>query len=219
MDSKFYKEIGRAVENATRNGGDLTTQNLLYVVKLAVNIAKKTGADENELIAVGTEAMKKVEKKYDSTKNDNFVKACGTAVRGEMMNFINRSNLVHIPVNHQSGFKKGVAAKKETSEITYHDIDSYNYDSDTLGECYSNVFPDEESEVMRRGLKTLDECGRKSIKIKFRLDEYENLKYNNFKVMADELNTTVQNAKQVYTEAFEKLAEYCQKEMNGEKAS
>ena len=58
MDSKYYEEIGKAVERAKKIGGDLTTQNLLYVVKIAIDVANKTGVDENDLIAIGTEATK-----------------------------------------------------------------------------------------------------------------------------------------------------------------
>lgn len=213
MDSRYYEEIGKAVERAKKEGGDLTTQNLLYVVKIANNEANKTGADVNDLIAVGTEAMKKVELKYDETKNDNFVKACGQSVRGEMLNFINRqSGLVHVPVNHQKGFKKGQEAKENTN-ITYSSIDDEDYD--TLGECSNYAFSNERDEILRKGLETLDEYGRKTIKMKLRMDEYSNLKYNNFKVMAEELELTVPIVRKIYLEAFEKLSRYCQEEING----
>ncbi len=213
MDSRYYEEIGKAVERAQKEGGDLTTQNLLYVVAIANNEAKKTGADINDLIAVGTEAMRKVELKYDKTKNDNFVKACGQSVRGEMMNFINRQGgLVHVPVNHQKGFKKGQEAKENTN-ITYQSIDTDDYDK--FGECDSYAFANENEEILRNGLETLDEFGRKTIKMKLRMDEYKNLKYNNFKVMAEELELTVPKVRKIYNEALEKLSNYCQKEING----
>lgn len=213
MDSRYYEEIGKAVERAKKEGGDLTTQNLLYVVKIANNEANKTGADVNDLIAVGTEAMKKVELKYDKTKNNNFVKACGQSVRGEMLNFINRqSGLVHVPVNHQKGFKKGQEAKENTN-ISYSSIDDEDYD--TLGECSNYAFSNERDEILRKGLETLDEYGRKTIKMKLRMDEYSNLKYNNFKVMAEELELTVPIVRKIYLEAFEKLSRYCQEEING----
>lgn len=212
MDSRYYDEIGKAVERAKKLGGDLTTQNLLYVVKVAVKVAQETGADENDLIAIGTEAMKKVENKYDKTKNDNFVKACGLSVRGEMMNFVNRhSSLVHIPVNHQKGFKKGQNAREET-KITYHNIDMEDYE--TLGECSNYAFKNENDDIFRRGLESLDEFGRKTVKMKLRMDEYKNLKYNNFQVMADELETTVPLVRQKYLEAIEKLKNYCQRIIN-----
>lgn len=210
MDSKFYEEIGKAVEYAKKNGGDLTTQNLLYVVKVAVNVAKETGADENDLISVGTEAMRKVELKYDPQKNDNFVKACALSVRGEMMNFVNRnSSLVHIPVNHQKGFRKGMDAREET-KVSYHYIDESDYD--TLGECSNGAFKDDKETILRRGLEKLDEFGRKVIKMKLKMDEYENIKYNNFQVMADELEVTVPIVKKIYKDAFNKLSKFCQNE-------
>ena len=213
MDSKYYEEIGKAVEQARKHGGDLTTQNLLYVVKVAINVAKETGADENDLIAIGAEAMKKVEKKYDPTKNDKFVKACALAVRYEMMNFVNRqTNLVHIPVNHQSGFRKGQEAKKETS-ISYQSIEFEDYDN--LGECSNDAFSDERYEILKKGIKTLSPAGQKSIKIKLRLDEYKNLEHNNFQFMADELEVPLPVARKIYNDAFEKLSIFCQKEMNG----
>ena len=43
MDSKLYNEIGRAVEEAKKKGGSLTEQNLLYVVKVAQDIASQAG--------------------------------------------------------------------------------------------------------------------------------------------------------------------------------
>lgn len=212
MDSRYYEEIGKAVERAKKTGGDLTTQNLLYVVKIAINEANKTGVDENDLIAVGTEAMRKFENKYDPTINDNFVKACGPSVRGEIMNFIKRqTSLVHIPVNHQKGFKKGQEAKEETN-ISYSSIDDEDYD--TLGECSNYAFADEREDILRKGLDTLDEYSRKTIKMKLRMDEYKDLKYNNYKVIAEELELTVPIVRKIYLEAFEKLSNYCQKAMN-----
>lgn len=208
MDSRYYEEIGKAVERAKRDGGDLTTQNLLYVVKVAIKVAKETGADENDLIAVGTEAMKKVENKYDKTKNDNFVKACGMSVRGEMINYVNRQlDLVHIPVNHKKGFKKGQETRDE-AKITYKSIDVDDYDS--LGECSNYAFRNERDEILRKGIETLDEFGKKTIKMKLRLDEYKDLKNNNLQTMADELEVTPQIAKKIYDEALEKLKNYCQ---------
>lgn len=212
MDSRYYEEIGKAVERAKKEGGDLTTQNLLYVVKIANNEANKTGVDVNDLIAVGTEAMKKVETKYDKNKNDNFVKMCGRYIRGELMNFINRQGgLVHIPVNHQKGFKKGQEAKENTN-ITYQSIEVDDYDK--FGECDSYAFANEREEILRNGLNTLDEYGRKTIKMKLRMDEYKNLKQNNFKVMAEELELTIPIVRKIYNEALEKLSNYCQKEIN-----
>lgn len=213
MDSKYYEEIGKAVERANKYGGDLTTKNLLYVVKVAVNVAKETGADENDLIAIGVEAMKKMESKYDPQKNNTFVKACALAVRGEMMNFVNRqTNIVHIPVNHQSGFRKGQEAREET-KISYKPIEVEDYDC--LGESSNDAFSDEREEILRKGLESLDEVGRKTIKMKLRLDEYKHLKKNNFQVMADELEVPVPIVRKIYTEAFEKLSKYCQKEIIG----
>lgn len=213
MDSRYYEEIGKAVERARKNGSDLTTKNLLYVVKVAINVAKETGVDENDLIAVGTEAMKKVEKKYDPTKNDKFVKACALAVRYEMINFVNRqTNLVHIPVNHQSGFTKGSKAREET-DISYKSIEFEDYDN--LGECSNDAFKNERDEILRKGIKTLSPAGQKTIKIKLKLDEYEGLKHNNFQFMADELEVPLPVARKIYNDAFEKLSIFCQKEMNG----
>lgn len=213
MDSRYYEEIGKAVEQAKIHGGDLTTQNLLYVVKVAINVAKETGADENDLIAVGTEAMKKVEKKFDPTKHDSFVKACSMFVRGEMMNFVNRqTNLVHVPVNHQRGFRKGSEAKEGT-DISYQSIDIEDYDN--LGECSNDAFKNERDEIIRKGIKTLSPAGQKTIKIKLRLDEYKELKHNNFQFMADELEVPLPVAKKIYNDAFEKLSIFCQKEING----
>lgn len=108
MDSKLYNDIGKAVDIAQKKGGSLTEQNLKYVVKVAQDIANKTGADFDSLLAEGVIAMMKAEKKYDPSKNNKFVKAAAMSVRGYMLNSINRQgNLVHIPANHMKGFKKG----------------------------------------------------------------------------------------------------------------
>ena len=104
MDSKLYNDIGKAVKLAEKYGGTLTEKNLLYVVKVATDIANKTGADFESLLSEGVIAMMNVEKKYDDTKNDKFVKAAAVAVRGYMLNYLNRQGtLVHIPVNHLKG--------------------------------------------------------------------------------------------------------------------
>ena len=212
MDSRYYEEIGKAVKRAKKNGGDLTTQNLLYVIKIAIDVANKTGVDENDLIAIGAEAMKEIEEKYDKTKNDNFIKACGPSIRGKMLNFVNRqTHLVHIPVNHLKGFKKGQDSKEET-KISYNDIDMYDYD--TLGECSNYAFRNEEDIVLRKGIKTLDEAGQKTIKIKLKLDEYSNLEKNNYQVMAQQLEVPIHVARKIYNESFEKLSKYCQKAVN-----
>ena len=83
MDSKLYNDIGETVERAKKIGGSLTEQNLLYVVKVATDIATKTGADLDSLIAEGVIAMMKAEEKYDPEKNDTFVKSAAksTATR------------------------------------------------------------------------------------------------------------------------------------------
>ena len=108
MDSRLYKEIGKAVKIAEKNGGSLTEKNLLYVVKVATDIANKTGADFDDLLAEGVVAMMEAEKRYDPEKNDNFVKSAAMSVRGYMLNYLNRQgSLVHIPANHMKGFKKG----------------------------------------------------------------------------------------------------------------
>lgn len=212
MNSKYYEEIGKAVERAKKIGGDLTTQNLLYVVKIAIDVANKTGVDENDLIAIGTEAMKEIERKYDKTKNDTFIKACGPSIRGKMLNFVNRqTHLVHIPVNHLKGFKKGQDAKEET-KITYKGIEPNDYDN--LGECGNYAFRNEEENILRKGLETLDEVGQKTIKIKLRMDEYSNLEKNNFQFMAQELEVPIPIARKIYNESFEKLSKYCQKAIN-----
>jgi DNA-directed RNA polymerase specialized sigma subunit len=90
MDSKLYNQIGKAVETARKNNGSLTEQNLLYVVKVATDIANKTGADLETLIGEGVIAMMKAEEKYDPSKNNSFAKAAAMAVRGYMLNSINR---------------------------------------------------------------------------------------------------------------------------------
>ena len=127
MDSRLYSEIGAAVKQAEENGGDLTTKNLFYVAKVAKDLSAKTGADFDMLFSEGVIAMKKSEEKYDPEKNDSFVKFAGVSVRGYMLNAINRQgSLVHIPVNHQKGFKKGQEAESDVSSIKTIDIDAFN---------------------------------------------------------------------------------------------
>ena len=138
MDSKLYKEIGTAVENARKNGGSLTEQNLMYVVKVATDMSNKSGVDFEELLGEGVTAMKKAEEKYDPSQNDTFIKYAGPAIRGYMLNLINRQgNLLHIPVNHLKGFKKG-QEKVEDANIKYEFIDSIDYD--TLGMVDNDAF-------------------------------------------------------------------------------
>lgn len=221
MDSKLYSEIGAAVKRAEKNGGDLTTKNLFYVAKVAKDLSSKTGADFDMLFSEGVIAMKKSEEKYDPEKNDNFVKFAGVSVRGYMLNAINRQgSLVHIPVNHQKGFKKGQEAEADTNIQTV-DIDAFNYD--TLGMVDGSAFCNERMDILNDGLNRLDINGRIALKMKLRLDEYGDMvpseddptmlvyKYqNNMKAIAEELEVPVAHATKIYKEALIKLSEYCQ---------
>lgn len=219
MDSKLYNDIGKAVENAKKNNGSLTEQNLLYVAKVAADIANKTGADFDSLLAEGVIAMKNVEEKYDPSKNDKFTKAAAMAIRGYMLNSINRQgSLVHIPANHLKGFKKG-QERLEESKIDYCPIDATNYD--TLGEVDNSAFKVDRNKIIQEGLKTLDINGRIAMEMKLHLGKYaEQLdsegkdkivwKYNNsMKDIADELEVPLNTANKIYRDAFEKLKRYC----------
>lgn len=214
MDINLYKLIGKAVRDAEKHGGDLTTKNLKYVWKVASDISFKTGVDVNDLFVEGVIAMKKAEEKYDPSQNDSFVKFCAASIRGYMLNVVNRQqDIVHVPVNHKKGFKKGQEEHASASEITYDHIDSYDYD--TLGTVeFESIFSDRE-EILKEGLKRLDENGRIAIKMKLRLDEYADLKKNNMNVIAEELEVPINIANRIYKDAFEKLSKYCQSEYNG----
>jgi RNA polymerase sigma factor (sigma-70 family) len=221
MDNRLYSEIGAAVKYAEENGGDLTTKNLFYVAKVAKDLSARTGADFDMLFSEGVIAMKKSEEKYDPTKNDNFVKFAGVSVRGYMLNAINRQGtLVHIPVNHQKGFKKGKEADADTNIRTI-DIDAFNYD--TLGSVDGNIFFNERMDILKDGLETLDVNGRIALKMKLRLDEFGDMipsvddptkmvyKYeNNMKAIAEMLEVPVPHASKIYKEALAKITEYCQ---------
>ena len=221
MDSRLYSEIGAAVKRAEKNGGDLTTKNLFYVAKVAKDLSLKTGADFDMLFSEGVIAMKKSEEKYDPEKNDNFVKFAGVSVRGYMLNAINRQGtLVHIPVNHQKGFKKGQEAESDTNVSTI-DIDAFNYD--TLGMVDGSAFFNERMDILKDGLETLDINGRIALKMKLRLDEYGDMvpseedptkmvyKYqNSMKAIAETLEVPVPHASKIYREALTKITEYCQ---------
>ena len=221
MDSRLYSEIGSAVKYAEKNGGDLTTKNLFYVAKVAKDLSAKTGTDFDMLFSEGVIAMKKSEEKYDPEKNDTFVKFAGVAVRGYMLNAINRqSSLVHIPVNLQKGFKKGKEAEQGTDVKTI-DIDAFNYD--TLGSVDGNVFFNERMDILNEGLNKLDINGRIALKMKLRLDEYGDMvpsdedptkmvyKYqNNMKAIAETLEVPVTHASKIYKDALMKITEYCQ---------
>ena len=221
MDSRLYSEIGAAVKYAEENGGDLTTKNLFYVAKVAKDLSAKTGADFDMLFSEGVIAMKKSEEKYDPDKNDSFVKFAGVSVRGYMLNAINRQGtLVHIPVNHQKGFKKGKEAEQDTNIKTV-DIDAFNYD--TLGSVDGTAFFNERMDILMEGLETLDVNGRIALKMKLRLDEYGDMvpskddptkmvyKYqNNMKAIADKLEVPIPHASKIYKEALIKISEYCQ---------
>ena len=219
MDSKLYNEFGKAVEIAKKNNSSLTDQNLLYVVKVATDLANKTGADFETLLVEGVIGMKEAEKKYDPAKNDSFVKSSAMSVRGYMLNYLNRQDsLVHIPANHMKGFKKG-QERIEDSKIEYCSIDANNYD--TLGEVDDPVFDVDREEILKEGLKTLDVNGRIAMEMKLHLGKYsERLpnpdkdkivwKYNNsMQDIADELEVPVNTANKIYKDAFEKLKKYC----------
>ena len=221
MDSRLYSEIGTAVKRAEKNGGDLTTKNLFYVAKVAKDLSSKTGADFDMLFSEGVIAMKKSEEKYDPEKNDSFVKFAGVSVRGYMLNAINRQGtLVHIPVNHQKGFKKGQEAEVDTNIQTV-DIDAFNYD--TLGMVDGSAFFNERMDILKDGLDTLDVNSRIALKMKLRLDEYGDMipseedptkmvyKYqNSMKAIADTLEVPVPHASKIYKEALAKISAYCQ---------
>ena len=221
MDSRLYSEIGAAVKRAEKNGGDLTTKNLFYVAKVAKDLSAKTGADFDMLFSEGVIAMKKSEEKYDPEKNDSFVKFAGVSVRGYMLNAINRQGtLVHIPVNHQKGFKKGQEAEVDTNIQTL-DIDAFNYD--TLGMVDGSAFFNERMDILKDGLETLDVNSRIALKMKLRLDEYGDMvpdvddptkmvyKYqNSMKAIADILEVPVPHASKIYKEALAKISAYCQ---------
>jgi len=223
MDSKLYNDIGKAVKIAKKNGGTLTEQNLLYVVKVATDISNKTGADFDSLLSEGVIAMMKAEENYDPSKNDKFVKSAAMSVRGYMLNYLNRQNLVHIPANHMKGFKKG-QDRLDSSKIEYCPIDASNYD--TLGEIDSTVFDVDRYEILQEGLKTLEPNGRIAIEMKLHLGKYaETLpsegkdklswKYNNsMQAIADELEVPLNTASKIYKDAMVKLSKYCQAAAN-----
>ena len=220
MDSKLYNDIGKAVEIAKKNGGTLTEQNLLYVVKVATDIAAKTGADFDSLLAEGVIAMIKAEEKYDPSKNDKFTKAAAMSVRGYMLNSLNRQGtLVHIPANHMKGFKKG-QDRLDSSKIEYCPIDASNYD--TLGYVDNSAFEVDRDAILQEGLKTLDINGRIAIEMKLHLGKYserlpsegkDNIvwKYkNSMQDIADELEVPLNTANKIYKDAMTKLSAYCQ---------
>jgi RNA polymerase sigma factor (sigma-70 family) len=221
MDSRLYSEIGAAVKYAEENGGDLTTKNLFYVAKVAKDLSAKTGVDFDMLFSEGVIAMKKSEEKYDPKKNDNFVKFAGVSVRGYMLNAINRQGaLVHIPVNHQKGFKKGKEAEHDTNVKTV-DIDAFNYDM--LGSVDGMAFYNERMDILMEGIKTLDVNSQIALKMKLRLDEYGDMipsetdptkmvyKYqNNMKAISDKLEVPIPHASKIYKEALMKISAYCQ---------
>ena len=221
MDRRLYSEIGAAVKRAEKNGGDLTTRNLFYVAKVAKDISSKTGVDFDMLFSEGVIAMKKSEEKYDPEKNDSFVKFAGVSVRGYMLNAINRQgSLVHIPVNHQKGFRKGQEAESDTNIQTV-DIDAFNYD--TLGVVDGTAFFNERMDILMEGLKTLDVNSRIALKMKLRLEEYGDMvpseedptkmvyKYqNSMKAIAETLEVPIPHASKIYKEALAKISVYCQ---------
>ena len=220
MDSKLYNEIGKAVEVAKKKGGSLTEQNLLYVVKVAQDIANKTGADFDNLLAEGVVAMMDAEKKYDPSKNNKFVKSAAMSVRGYMLNYLNRQgSLVHIPANHLKGFKKG-QDRLESSNVEYCPIDATDYD--TLGYVDDSSFEVDRDAILQDGLSTLDINGRIAIEMKLHLGKYSEMvpspdkdkivyKYgNSMQSIADELEVPLNTANKIFKDAMTKLSKYCQ---------
>lgn len=212
MDSRLFDSINAAVKLAVKNDGDLTTKNLRYVYSVAMDISSKTGIDVDELFAEGVIAMKKCEQKYDPSKNNNFVKSCISSVRGYMMNYVNRmNNLVHIPVNHLKGFKSGQDERTDVSQISYSHIDGMDYDS--LGTTDDTIFHRDKFEILMDGINRLDSVAKVAVKIKLKLDEYSDIKKNNMKAIADELDVPVNVASKIYKDAIKKLKKYCKAEM------
>ena len=213
MDSKLHNLIGSAVKRAEKNDGDLTTKNMKYVWKVAENISKTTGVDVYDLFTEGIIAMKKCEEKYDPSLNDSFTKYCANSVRGYMLNVVNRQqSLVHIPVNHLKGFKKGQEAHNDVVNITYDRLDSYDYDM--LGTTYHPSMLNDRQSILQEGINRLDENGRIAVKMKLRLGEYENLEKNNIQIIAEELEVPVPKASKIYKDAIKTLSKYCQSEIN-----
>ena len=212
MTNELYKQIGKTVDNAVKNNGSLTDQNLKYVWRVAQSVNKQTGVDIWDLFTEGVIAMRKVEEKYDPTLNDNFVKYAGRSVRGYMLNFVNRQqSLVHIPVNHMQGYKAGQSATQDAQNVSYDRIDTYDFD--TLGSVDSTVFQSDEFEVLENGLRKLDVNGQIAIKMKLRLDEYSDIKKNNMSDIAEVLEVPVSTANKIYKDALNKLSKYCQAEL------
>lgn len=221
MDSNLYNEIGKAVEKANKQAGtSLTEKNLLYVVKVATDIANQTGANFDDLLGEGIIAMKKYEEKYDPSLNSSFTKGAAMSVRGYMMNLVNRQgNLVHIPVNHLKGFKKG-QERLDSTKVEYMEIDSTNYD--TLGFVENDAFSGDREVILQDGLNRLDINGRIAIEMKLHMGKYAEMtqseedptkmvfKYkNNMQSIADELEVPLNTANKIYKEALDKLTKYC----------
>lgn len=220
MDSKLYNDIGKAVKIAKKNGGTLTEQNLLYVVKIATDISNRTGVDFDSLLAEGVIAMMKAEENYDPSKNDKFVKSAAMSVRGYMLNYLNRQgSLVHIPANHMKGFKKG-QDRLESSKIEYCELDATDYDS--LGYVDDSYFNVDREAILEEGLKTLEPNGRIAIEMKLHLGKYAEIipspnkdkivyKYgNSMQSIADELEVPLNTANKIFKDAMTKLSKYCQ---------
>ena len=224
MDSKLYNNIGKAVKIAQKHGGTLTEQNLLYVVKIATDIANKTGADFDSLLAEGVIGMMNAEEKYDPAKNNKFVKSAYMSVRGYMLNYLNRQgSLVHIPVNHLKGFKKG-QERRDSSKVEYCPIDARNYE--TLGTVDDKLFEQDKYAILQEGLKTLEPNGRIAIEMKLHLGKYAEtlpsegkdrlvFKYNNsMQSIAEELEVPLNTANKIFKDAMNKLSQYCRAAVN-----
>lgn len=212
MDNKLYKEIEKAVDYAKKHNGSLTDQNIPYVVKVAYDVATKTGADFDALLAEGIIGMKKAEEKYDPAQNDSFVKYAAPSVRGYMLNAINRQgSLVHIPANLMKGFKKGQEQNEDT-KLQYDRIDASNYD--TLGMVDNDAFNLDRDTILENGIKRLDINGQIAINMKLRRGSYENVEKNNMKAIAEELEVPLVVANKIYKDALAKLTKYCQAEYN-----
>lgn len=225
MDSRLYREIGKAVKNAKKKNASLTEQNLLYVVKVATDMSNKSGVDIDRLIPEGVIGMMKAEEKYDPSINDSFTKYAAPSVRGYILNEINRqSSLVHIPANHMPGFKKG-QERSDSSKVEYNQIDSSSYD--TLGMVDNEAFTDDREAILQRGLSQLDINGRIAIEMKLHLGKYSETlpnsdgsskliyKYkNDLQSIANELEVPVGTANKIYKDAISKLSKFCQSAAN-----
>lgn len=205
MNSKLFNDIAFAVNNAKEN--DFVTKNLPYVYKCAMDYIKKHSAttlDEEDLFDEGVIGLIKAAESYDPEKNTNFLGYAKQHIMGYIRNAAVRQGcLVHIPENHYTD--KDVDTNVYSESIDADDYDKYGIDE-------SGTFYNDKYEILKRGIAILPKTQQTIARMKFRMDEYEQLESNSMKTIGESLGLKTKEVSDLWKDAQAKLTVYCREE-------